>query len=67
VTGIQGTCKTAQTQIYNDAPYAWLGYAKLWFYSGSLVWQTGVIKSFSLDPDWNGIDTMPLMNTVTFG
>jgi ABC-type transport system substrate-binding protein len=58
------TCTTAQKAVYDDAPYAWLGYAKLWFYSGSLVWKNGVVKSFSLDPDWNGIDTMPLINTV---
>jgi peptide/nickel transport system substrate-binding protein len=67
VTGIEATCTAAQTQIYDDAPYAWLGFAKLWYYSGSLVWQTGVVKSFSLDPDWNGIDTMPLINTVVLG
>jgi peptide/nickel transport system substrate-binding protein len=67
VSAIQAICTKAQAAIYNDAPYAWLGYAKLWYYSGSLVWKTGVIKSFDLDPDWNGIDTMPLINTVTFG
>jgi peptide/nickel transport system substrate-binding protein len=67
VSSIQSTCSSAQQQIYTDAPYAWLGYSKLWYYAGSLAWQNGVIKSFYLDPDWNGIDTMPLINTVTFG
>src|SRR5207244_5385327 len=33
VTYIQSLCKQAQAQIYNDAPYAWLGVAGLW-YSG---------------------------------
>ena len=64
---VQALCTVAQAQIYNDAPYAWFGWAKLWYNSGSLVWQTGVIKSFYLDPFWGGMDTMPLINTVTFG
>lgn len=64
---IQKLCTAAQLQIYNDAPYATLGYAKLWYFSGSLVWKTGVISSFALDPTWSGIDTMPLINTVQFG
>ena len=64
---IPAICTKAQAAIYNDAPYAWIGYSKLWYYAGSLVWQNGVIKSFALDPNWNGIDTMPLINTVTFG
>ena len=66
-TAIQDLCAKAQAQIYTDAPYATLGYANLWYYSGSLVWKTGVIKSFALDPCWSGIDTMPLINTVQFG
>jgi len=64
---VQALCKPAQAQIYNDAPYAWIGYYKLWYASGSLAWQKGVVSGFYLDPAWNGIDTMPLINTVTFG
>ncbi len=45
---IQSVCTTAQGQIYNDAPYAWIGFPGLWYESGSFVWQTGVIKSFFL-------------------
>ncbi len=67
VSNIQSLCKVAQAQIYNDAPYVWLGFYKLWYSSGSLVWQTGVVKGFLLDPVWGGIDTMPIINTVTFG
>ncbi len=67
VSNIQSLCKVAQGQIYNDAPYAWVGWYKLWYQSGSLVWKTGVIKGFLLDPVWDGIDTMPIINTVTFG
>ncbi len=64
---IQAICTTAQSQIYNDAPYAWLGFTKLWGYTGSLVWKTGTISSFDLDPCWGGIDTLPLINTVVPG
>jgi len=64
---IQSVCTTAQGQIYNDAPYAWIGFPGLWYESGSFVWQTGVIKSFYLDPVWNGMTTTPIINTVTFG
>jgi len=67
VSYIQNLCKVAQGQIYNDAPYAWIGYYGLWYSSGSLVWKNGVIKGFLLDPVWGGIDTMPIINTVTFG
>ena len=64
---IQSVCTTAQGQIYNDAPYAWIGFPGLWDESGLFVWQTGVIKSFLLDPVWNGMTTTPIINTVTFG
>jgi peptide/nickel transport system substrate-binding protein len=67
LTYIQGLCKIAQGQIYNDAPYGWLGWAKLFDLAGSIVWQTGVVKSFYTDPVWGGMTTMPLINTVTFG
>lgn len=67
VSYIQSLCKIAQGQIYTDAPYAWIGWYRLWYQSGSLVWKNGVIKSFLLDPVWDGIDTMPIINTVAFG
>ena len=46
VSVIQVTCKTAQQQIYNDAPYAWLGFDTLWYAAGSLVWQKSVVNRF---------------------
>ena len=64
---IQALCTKAQTQIYNDAPYAWLGVLRLWDIDGSLVWQKGVINSFALDPVFSGETTIPIFNTVTFG
>ena len=63
---IQATCTTAQAQIYNDAPYAWLGLVTLWYAAGSLVWQKSVVSGFLVDPVWDGQDTAPIFNTLTF-
>jgi ABC-type transport system substrate-binding protein len=67
VAQIQGLCTTAQKQIYDDAPYAWLGVNKLWYVDGSLVWEKGVVKNFYVDQVWSGQDLAPMFNTVTFG
>ncbi len=65
-SSVQALCETAQAQIYNDAPYAWLGTFGLWEPSGgSLVWKSSVIKSSS-DPVWTGQTTAPIFNTVIF-
>jgi ABC-type transport system substrate-binding protein len=67
VTYIQNLCTAAQAQIYNDAPYAYIGLSTLWEPSGgSLVWNKNVIKSFLLDPLATGEDNDPFINTVTF-
>jgi ABC-type transport system substrate-binding protein len=66
VSLIQSLCKTAQAQIYKDAPYAWLGIMKLWFAGGSLVWNRNIVKSFLVDPVWSGQTGTPIFNTVTF-
>jgi len=63
---IQSLCKVAQQQIYNDAPYAWLGLVTLWYAAGSLVWQKSVVSGFLVDPVWDGQDTAPIFNTLTF-
>jgi peptide/nickel transport system substrate-binding protein len=64
---IVSACTPAQQQIYNDAPYAWLGLMKLWYVGGSLVWDKGVISNFYVDPVFSGANTVPVFNTVTFG
>jgi ABC-type transport system substrate-binding protein len=66
ITYLQSICKQAETQIYNDAPYAWFNTFNLWQRDGSLVWQKSVIKGFLVDPLDGGQNTMPLFNTVTF-
>lgn len=63
---IQETCAKAQAQIYDDAPYAWLGLVTLWYAAGSLVWQKSVVSGFLVDPVWDGQDTAPIFNTLTF-
>lgn len=65
-TYIQGLLTKAQTQLYNDAPLITIGLG-LWLVDGSIVWQKGVINSFLVDPLTTGTDTMPILNTITFG
>jgi ABC-type transport system substrate-binding protein len=67
VSTIQSLCTQAQAQIYNDAPYAWIGTFGLWEPAGgSLVWNKGIVSSFFVDPVWTGESTAPIFNTVTF-
>jgi ABC-type transport system substrate-binding protein len=61
---IQAQVAKAQTQIYNDAPYAWLGIQKLWLGGGSQVFLKGTIKSYYLDPLWAGQSDELLFNTI---
>ena len=68
ISTIQSLCTAAQKVIYDQAPYAWLGTFSLWLpYGGSLVWKTGVVSHFYVDPVWTGESTEPIFNTVTFG
>jgi len=66
VSYVQDAIKQAQLQVYNDAPIVTVQLGLL-YGDGSLVWQNGVIKSFLVDPLTTGEDTMPIINTVTFG
>jgi len=67
MTQIQQVCTAAQAQIYNDAPYAYLGLSELWEpEGGSLVWNNKVIQSFMVDPLATGENNDPFINTVTF-
>jgi peptide/nickel transport system substrate-binding protein len=64
---LQALCKPAQAQIYNDAPYAWLGQITLWGQAGgSLVWNKNVVTGFQVDGEWSGESIDPIFNTVTF-
>jgi hypothetical protein len=66
ISYIQYVCAAAQKQIYDQAPYAWLGVSGLWYGADSLAWKTSVIKGFLVDPVWDGQDTAPIFNTVIF-
>jgi ABC-type transport system substrate-binding protein len=63
---IKSLCATAQKQMYDDAPYIWLGAIKLVFGGGSVAWQKSVVKSALLDPVFTGISSTVIFNTVTF-
>jgi peptide/nickel transport system substrate-binding protein len=68
VTQLMSMAVAAQKQVYDDAPYAWISEMGLWGNGGgSLVWKTGEISGFYLDPAYNGQNTIPIFNTVTFG
>ena len=43
-------CTDAQAQVYNDAPYYFLGTLRLVFGAGSIAWKTSIVKSMLLDP-----------------
>jgi peptide/nickel transport system substrate-binding protein len=67
ITLIQSLCTAAQQQIYNDAPYAWIGVSGSWLPAGgSSVWNKNVVKGFLLDPLWVGQSSLAIFNTVTF-
>jgi ABC-type transport system substrate-binding protein len=66
-TYIQALCKPAQAQVYNDAPYAWIGVDNLWLPpGGSSVYNKNVISGFLLDPTFGGQSSVAIFNTVTF-
>ncbi len=65
-TQLLSLCTQAQQQIYNDAPYYWVGQMKLFTGDGSIVWQKDTIKSFLVDPLFSALSDQPLLNTVTF-
>ena len=68
VSEIQRLCVPAEQQLYNDAPYTWVGIQTLWLPpGGSIVWKTGAIKSFMVEPCWTGTSTSPIFQTITFG
>jgi peptide/nickel transport system substrate-binding protein len=61
---LKDLCTKAQAQIYQDAPYVWLGSVKLLFGGGSVVWQKSIVKSLLVDPDYSG-QTYAIFNTIT--
>jgi ABC-type transport system substrate-binding protein len=70
-TYLQSLVAKAQAQVYNDAPYYWLGINQLQDFGGAAVWQkqviTGAYKGYMFsDPCWNGENDMVLFNTVVF-
>lgn len=67
ISNIQSLCTAAQKQIYDDAPYAWIGVSRAWIPAGgSTVYNNKIIKGFLLDPTWTGESSVPFINTITF-
>jgi len=66
INQLKQLCTAAQLQMYNDAPYIWLGSIKLVFGGGSVAWQKSVVSGGYLDPVYTGISSTVIFNTVTF-
>jgi len=68
ITYIQSQLYPAQAQVYNDAPYLWIGLRSgSGADGGSLVWKASLVSStFSLDPAWGGEDDLPILNTISY-
>lgn len=65
-TQLQTLCTAAQTQVYNDAPYLWLGTLRPLFGAGSIVWDKSTVSGFYVDPVFSGQSSTVIFNTVTF-
>ncbi len=67
VSYIQPLVRNAQSVIYNDAPYVWLGNCKLTLCDGSVVYNAMLIKpGFYTDPVWGGQTDTAIFNTIQF-
>jgi ABC-type transport system substrate-binding protein len=65
-TLIKTLCTAAQKQVYDDAPYIWIGSPKLAFGGGSVVFDKAVVKSLLIDPVFTSYSETAIFNTVTF-
>ena len=65
-TQIISALAKAQQQIYNDAPYVWLGETNLLVIDGSYVWNKNVISYMYYDPNYQGVTDVPPFNTIVF-
>lgn len=66
-TLIESLVAQAQKQVWNDAPYVWVGIVTLYEpLGGSLVYNKNIITGFLTDPIWTSWNNDPIFNTVTF-
>jgi peptide/nickel transport system substrate-binding protein len=64
MTAILEHLAVAEKQIALDAPYAWLYDAQLALGAGSYAYNKHVIGGFLADPNLEGVDTVPILNTI---
>jgi peptide/nickel transport system substrate-binding protein len=65
-TLINSLLAQAQKDVYEQAPYIWIGVFQLVVGDGSVAYKHSVINSFYFDPMWSGANTAPIFNTITF-
>jgi len=65
-TLIHSLLAQAQSDVYNQAPYMWIGIFQLPLGDGSYAYKHSVISGFYYDPMWSGANTAPIFNTITF-
>ena len=58
--------KKAQQQLYDDAPYVWLGETRLLLIDGSFVWNKNIISYMYYEPNYQGVTDIPPFNTYVF-
>jgi peptide/nickel transport system substrate-binding protein len=58
LTGLGAQC---QSQVYQAAPYVWIGDLQLFFGDGSIVWNNHVISGFVPDPLMGDIPPLQLL------
>ena len=65
-TLINSLLAQAQKDVYDQAPYIWIGVFQLVLGDGSVAYKHSVINNFYFDPMWSGANTAPIFNTITF-
>jgi peptide/nickel transport system substrate-binding protein len=65
-TAILSLMKAAQADVYNLAPFIWIGAIEYPFGDGSVVWQKSVVSNLYYEPFFGTANTAPPVNTITF-
>lgn len=63
---VTADCTAMQAQVAQLVPYVWIGAPKLFFGSGSIVWNNHIVKSALPDAVFSGQSSSVVFNTVQF-